>query len=77
MDQTDDKGYQVRLSTITRTSTKVRHDYPVEEYNSGAMAMTGAVSFIDHFTGRLREGSVSKTEPKVNIVRETIQDFTG
>lgn len=70
-------GYKLWLSTINPTSTPVRHDYPVDEYDSLDGAVDGAESFIAQFSQRVRDGAISTVDPKIEAIRETIQTFTG
>lgn len=77
MPKTADEGFKLRLSTINPTSTHVRHDYPVEEYETQAAAVEGAESFIEEFSQRVREGSISSADPEIDAIRETIQAFKG
>ncbi|MFC4407932.1 hypothetical protein [Haloarchaeobius iranensis] len=72
-----DKGFKLRLSAINRTSTHVRHNYPVEEYDTVDDAMEGAQSFIEMFSQRVQEGSVSAADPELEAVRETVETFRG
>lgn len=71
-----ERGYMLRLSTVDRTSTHVRHDYPVEEYDSLEVAVDGAESFLEHISQRLREDSMPAADPDIEAMRETIQAFT-
>lgn len=77
MSNTADEGFNLRLSTINRTSTHVRHDYPVDEYDAIDDAVEGAQSFIEMFSQRLQEGSISSTDPEIEAIRETIETFRG
>lgn len=72
-----DEGFELWFSTIDRTSTRVRHDYPVEEYDVLEDAVEGAESFIEMFSQRLREGSVSALDPEHDGIRDTIRAFSG
>lgn len=72
----DTDGYKLRLSAINPTVTHLHHNYPVDEYDSKAEAVAGAESFIEHFSDRLREGSVSTTEPQIEEIRRAIREFT-
>lgn len=49
--------YELRLTVIDLQSTRLRHDYPVDEYDSREAAVAGAESFIDHLSERFREGN--------------------
>lgn len=77
MPKTADEGFKLRLSTINSTSTHVRHDYPIDEYDAVEDVVEGAESFIEMFSQRLREGSISSAEPQIEAIRETIQAFKG
>lgn len=69
-------GYKLRLSTIIPLPTHVRHDYPVEEYDTRADAFEGVESFLEHISVQLHDGSVSHDEPRIEEIRGMIQDFT-
>lgn len=69
-------GYQLRLSTINPASNHVRHDYPVKQYETRADAIDGAASFVEHFTARLDEGTVSADDPRIEDIQRTIDSFT-
>jgi len=75
--QTAEEGYRLRLSTINPTSTHVRHDYPVDEYDAIDNAVEGGESFIDELSQRLQEGSISPVDPQFKSIRDTIQAFRG
>lgn len=78
MPQSAEEGFKLRLSTITPTSTHVvRHDYRVDEYDTPDAAVTGAESFIQEFSQRLRAGSISSADPEIEAIRDTIQAFRG
>lgn len=77
MPQTAKEGYKLRLSTINPTSTHVRHDYPVDEYDAVEDAVEGAESFIDELSQRLQEGSISSADPEIEAIGDTIQAFRG
>lgn len=72
----DDKGYKLYLSTINPTSIHVRHDYPIEDYDSLEDAVDGAESFIEQVSHRLQDGSISSADPTIEEIRTTIQAFT-
>lgn len=73
----DNEGYRLRLSTINPTSTHIRHDYPVDEYDTVEDAVEEAESFIEQFSQRLRDGFVSSADPEIEAIQDTIQAFTG
>jgi hypothetical protein len=77
--QANTKRYKLRLSTITLTAkaTHVRHEYPVEAYETRADAVDGAESFIEYISVQLYEGTVSQDDPEMEEILGTIQDFTG
>lgn len=76
--QTEDEGgYKLHLSTIDPTSTQIRHDYLVYEYDSLKDAVAGTESFIEQLSLRLREESISSADPEIEAIRETIQAFRG
>ncbi|WP_336331022.1 hypothetical protein [Haloarcula sp. CGMCC 1.2071] len=77
MSKTADEGFKLRLSTINRTSTHVRHDYPVDEYDTVDDAVAGAQSFIEMFSQRVQEGSISAADPEIEAIRGTIEAFRG
>ena len=75
--KTDDEKFELRLLAINRTSTHVRHDYPIDEYDTVEDAVEGAESFIGMFSQRLAEGSLSSSDPQIEAIRETITTFRG
>lgn len=75
--QTANKGFKLRLSTINPSSTHVRHDYPIEEYDTREDAVEEAESFIEEFSQRLQEGYISSADPEIEAIRDTIQAFKG
>lgn len=74
---TADEGYTLRLSTITQTPTHVRHDYTIDEYDSLEDAVDGTESFLEQLSHRLRDGSISSTDPAIDEIRNIIRAFTG
>lgn len=74
---TGDAGYQLTLSTITRTPARIRHDYPIDEYETLEEAVSGAESFLEQFSRRLRDGSISSHDPTIKEIEDTIQAFTA
>jgi quercetin dioxygenase-like cupin family protein len=75
--RTDTGEFTLRLSTIDPASTHVRHDYPVDEYDTVEEAAEGAESFVETLSQRLRAGSISSADPNIDAIRETIQAFRG
>ncbi|WP_152420653.1 hypothetical protein [Halorubrum tebenquichense] len=73
----DDGKFELRLLAINRTSTHVRHDYPIDEYDTVEDAVEGAESFIEMLSQRLAEGSLSPSDPQIEAIRETITTFRG
>ncbi|WP_049936724.1 hypothetical protein [Haloplanus natans] len=52
--RTDTGEFALRLSTIDPASTHVRHDYPVDEYDTVEEAAEGAESFVETLSQRLQ-----------------------
>lgn len=69
--------YELRLSTIDPGADHVRHDYPVETYETRTDALTDAESFVELLTSRLESGSVSATHPGIDEIRRAIDDFAN
>jgi hypothetical protein len=40
-------------------------------------AVAGAQSFIEMFSQRIQEGSISAADPEIEAIRETIEAFRG
>lgn len=55
--------YRVRLSTVNIASKYVRHDYPVDGYDTRDAAFDAAESFVEHVHEHLQEGSISAGAP--------------
>lgn len=72
----DVEGYKLRFSTIVPGSRQIRHDYPVQEYETRTDAFEGAEAFIEHVSTRIREGSLSSDDPTIEATRATIRNFT-
>lgn len=72
----DVAGYELRFSTIVPGSRQMRHDYPVEEYETRTDAFEGAEAFIEHVSTRIREGSLSSDDPTIEATRAAIRDFS-
>lgn len=75
--QASDPGkYKVRLSTISPTSTPVRHDYPVQEYETLSEAVEGTQSFLNQIASRLDNDEISRDDPSIEEIRSVIRDFS-
>lgn len=72
----DTEEYLLHLSTINPRSTPVRHDYPIEEYETREEAITEAEAFIQHLSRQLHTGAVSSADPTIDEIQEMIQEFT-
>lgn len=77
MSKSAERGFKLQLSVINRTSQHVRHDYPIDDYDAVEDAVEGAQSFIEIFSQRLQEGSISSADPEIEAIRETIETFGG
>lgn len=75
MPQNVEQGYKLRLTTINPTSRHVRHEYPIDEYDTLEAATEEAELFIDGLTQGLRSGSISSTNPDIMSMRSAIQAF--
>ena len=73
----EDDPFQTRLTTISNAGNRVRHDYPVDTYESKETAIDGAESFVDRLDSRLRQGTVSDDDPTVEDVQRFIDQFVG
>lgn len=73
----DAARYKLRLSVINSISTQIRLDYPITEYETQVKAIKGTEAFLDHLSVRLQEEWISRDNPDIENIRETIQDFTG
>lgn len=73
----DDGDYRLRLSIVNTTSAHVRHDYPVDEYDTREVASAATEAFIECLDRRLAEGAISPADPEIDEIRNTIADFTG
>lgn len=69
--------YELRVSTVNLTSTHLRHDYPVERYESRTDAIGGTESFLEQLSRQLRGGSISSDDPEMEEIRAAIRDVTG
>lgn len=69
--------FQLRFSTIDLTATHVRHDYPIDDYESLEAAVDDAESFIEVFSQRLWNGSISSVHPEMDAIRDTIQSYSS
>lgn len=72
-----DEGFKLRLSAIERTSAPIRHDYPVQEYDTFGDAVKGAESFIEIFSNQIQEGSILSADLQTEAIHEIIKTFRG
>lgn len=70
-------GYRVRLSTISPVGNNLRHDYSITTDDTAREAVSTAESFIEFFTRRLSAGAISESDPKIEEIRNVIEDFNG
>lgn len=75
-DAANEGRFELRLSTIDPTSTHVRHDYPIDDYDALEAAIDEAESFVDVLSERLRKGTISSADPDIGAIREMIREFT-
>ncbi|MBO4248994.1 hypothetical protein IL252_14325 (plasmid) [Halomicrobium sp. IBSBa] len=68
-------GYQLRLSTVVPGSKQIRHDYPVQTYETQAAALAGAEDFIEQLSTRFRDGSLSRDSPSIEATQAAVRDF--
>lgn len=68
--------FQLRLATISQTDDRVRHDYPVESFETGVAAFEALDEFTDVVETCVREGSLSSDDPSVETVQVIIDEFT-
>lgn len=72
-DPTDETSYTLHLST--ETPTNVRHDYPVDSFDSREAALSAAESFMPYLTARVRQDKLSASDPSIDAVQESISSF--
>lgn len=70
-------SFKIRLTTISSAEPPVRHDYPVDTYDSVESAFADAESFVHELESRRREGRISGGVPSVGEVQRLIDEFTG
>ena len=73
----EDEPFQIRLTTISDDGNRVRHDYPVDTYDSKETALAGAESFVDRLDSERRAGGISDDDPSVEDAQRLIDEFTG
>lgn len=69
--------YKLRLSTVNIASKYVRHDYPVDVYETRDAADDAAAAFIEHVDDYLKHGALSAVDPDLEETRAMIAEFTG
>lgn len=69
--------FQTRLTTISNAGNRIRHDYPIDAYDSKETALAGAESYVDQLDSRIRHRSISDDDPSVEDVQRSIDEFTG
>lgn len=74
---TNTDQYVLRFSTIEPQAIPTRHDYRVQTYGSRDEVLAAADSFVDHVDGRLRDETISATNPDIASIEEMIQAFRG
>lgn len=73
----EDEPFQIRLTTISDDGDRVRHDYPIDVYDSREAAIAGAESFVARLDWQRREGRLSDDDPTVEDVQRFIVEFVG
>lgn len=73
----EDESFLTRLTTIGNAGNRVRHDYPIDTYDSRETAVVEAESFVDRLDSRRRAGRLSDDDPSVDDVQRVIDEFTG
>jgi len=77
IDRGEDEPFQIRLTTISDDGNRVRHDYPIDSYDSKEAALAGAESFVDRLDSGLQQGTISNDDPSVEEVQRFIDEFIG
>lgn len=77
IDRGEDEPFRIRLTTISDDGDRVRHDYPIDAYDSKETALAEAESFVDQLDSERRAGRISDDNPSVEDVQHTIDEFTG
>lgn len=67
--------FEIRLSTIKKDSTRIRHDYTVAEYDTRATALDKVESFLETVSEHLQNGTISQDNPEIKEVEAIIQSF--
>lgn len=73
----EDEPFQIRLTTISDDGNRVRHDYPIDTYESRGTALVAAESFVDQLDSWRRAGRISDDVPSVEDIRKLVDEFVG
>lgn len=73
----DSGVFETRLTTISKTGNRVRHDYPIDTYATEETAIDEAKEFVERLETRISSGALSAADPSIEEVQSLIDEFTG